>query len=96
MNYDTAKALGDGAAALAVSTGASSYLGWFDFINQYASGIGVIISFLAFVSAVVFYIMTYNKPDNSSENAAKIMELQSELDDAIERIHSISERKNKK
>ena len=95
MNYDTAKALGDGAAALAVSTGTVNYLGWFDFINQNAPGVSVIISFLAFVSAIIFYIVTYNKPDNSNKNSVKIMELQADLDDAIERIHLITERKNR-
>lgn len=95
MSQNTVKALADGAIATAATAGAGSYLGWFDFINQNAAGIGVIISFLSFVVAITFYVLTYRKPDNSRKNANKIMELEAELNDAIEQIHAISERKNK-
>lgn len=95
MKQETAKTLGDGAATLAVSTGAGNYLGWFDFINQNAAGIGVIISFLSFIVAVIFYVLTYKKPDDSRKNSNKIMELQAELDDAIRQIELISERKSR-
>ncbi len=85
MKQDSARYLADGAATLAVSTGAGNYYGWFDFINQNAAGIGVIISFLSFCVAVTFYIMTYRKSDNSHKNTDKIKELESQIDSMLKR-----------
>jgi len=79
VKQESAKALGDGAATLAASTGVGSYLGWFDFINQNAAGIGVIISFISLCVAVTFYVMTYNKPDNSDKNLERIKLLEDQL-----------------
>jgi hypothetical protein len=87
LKQEIVKHSADGAVILAISTGAGNYLGWFDFINQNAAGIGVIISFLSFIVAVVFYILTYRKPDNSRKNTAEIIALKAAL-------NAVSERRN--
>lgn len=93
MSQEIIKNSADGATLFAISTGAGNYLGWFDFINQNAGGVGVIISFLSFVVGAAFYILTYNKPDKSRDNSNKIMELEAELFDTKKQIQAISDRK---
>ena len=43
-----------GAFGLGSVSGASSYFGWFNFINTYSQGLGVVIAFLSFVTGVYF------------------------------------------
>ena len=77
MKTDTVKHLADGATTLAVSSGASSYFGWFIFINEYAAGIGVVLSAIFGLVASVFYCLTWQKTTLANENK-KDLEVQSE------------------
>lgn len=62
------KHLADGAMTLAVGSGASSYYGWFLFVNANAPGIGVILSFIFGAIGLVFYFLTWKKSTLADEN----------------------------
>jgi len=80
MKQETIKHLADGATISAVSSGASSYFGWFTFINENAAGIGVILSFLFGVTASVFYCLTWRKATLANENKKEIVSQGAKLD----------------
>ncbi|MCJ8292900.1 MAG: hypothetical protein MJK15_00705 [Colwellia sp.] len=79
MNQEIAKTIADTATAVAVTAGASSYFKVFEFLNQYAGGIGVLISLLSFTVATTFYVLTYRKPDASIDNTVEIKKLKEQL-----------------
>ncbi len=74
MKQEITKVLADGAAASAVSLGAATKLGWFDFINANAPGLGVIASCIFGVIATIFYYLTYAKSTQADENKIKLDE----------------------
>jgi len=76
VKTDTVRHFADGATTLAVGSGASSFFGWFTFINEYAPGIGVILSFIFGVIGLIFYYLTWRKTTLANENK-KDLEIQS-------------------
>jgi len=66
----------DGAAALAVSGGIVNKLGWFEFINANAPGLGFIASCVFGLIATFFYYITYKA---KNDNTIKIAELENTL-----------------
>ena len=76
MKQEITKALGDGATTLAVSSGIVTNLGWFEFINANAPGLGFIASCIFGVIGTMFYWLTYLK---RTKNSIKIAELELEL-----------------
>jgi len=84
VKLESAKHLADGATTLAISTGASSYFGWFTFINSNAPGIGVLLSFFFGVTGLIFYFMTWQKSTLADENKKVIDKHGKKLDSHIE------------
>ena len=70
----------------------SSFVAWLDFVNSYAAGLGVIVSFIGIVIATLFQYFA-NKKKN--ENAEKIKELQRIVNDNNLTIRAISDRKSR-
>lgn len=81
MKQEVAKHLADGATTLAVSTGASSYFGWFVFINENAPGVGVLLSaFFGFIG-LFFYYITFKKSTLADQNKSHLDDLTSAFED---------------
>ncbi len=74
MKQESVKHLADGATTLAVSTGASSYFGWFTFINTNAPGIGVLLSLVFGVVGLIFYYLTWKKSTLADSNKDRLDE----------------------
>ncbi len=72
MKQEITKALADGTATLAVGGGIANKLGWFEFINTNAPGLGVLASCLFGVVATVFYFLTYVKSTQADDNKIKL------------------------
>ena len=93
MKQESVKHLADGATTLAVSTGASSYFGWFTFLNSNAPGIGVLLSLVFGVIGLVFYYLTWRKStladDNKDRLDAHIEETREEFKNVNNGISSI-------
>lgn len=68
MKQEITKVLADGAATLAVSGGIATKLGWFEFINANAQGLGFIASCVFGIVATIFYFMTYSKATQADKN----------------------------
>lgn len=68
MKQEITKGLADGAAALAVSGGIATKLGWFEFINANAPALGFIASCVFGIVATVFYFLTYAKSKQADKN----------------------------
>ena len=83
MKQESVKALADGATISAVSTGASSYFGWFTFINTNAPGIGVLLSLVFGTAGLIFYWLTWKKSTLAEKNKEKIDTHSDRLDDHI-------------
>lgn len=79
MKQESVKHLADGATTLAVSSGASSYFGWFTFINENAPGIGVLLSFLFGSIGLIFYWLTWKKSTLAEENKKQISQQSLEI-----------------
>ena len=77
MKQEITKGLGDGAITLAVSSGVGTNLGWFEFINTNAPGLGFIASCAFGLIGTMFYYLTYLK---RTKNSKKIEQMQAELD----------------
>ena len=76
MKSEITKALGDGTAVVAVSGGIVNKLGWFEFINANAPGLGFIASCFFGLVATFFYYITYKA---KNDNTIKIAELENAL-----------------
>ena len=74
MKQESVKALADGATISAVSTGASSYFGWFTFINTNAPGIGVLLSLIFGSIGLIFYYLTWKKSTLADSNRDRLDE----------------------
>lgn len=72
MKQESVKHLADGATTLAVSTGASSYFGWFTFINANAPGIGVLLSLVFGLIGLVFYYLNWKKSILADDNKDRL------------------------
>lgn len=83
MKQETVKHFADGATISAVGTGASSYFGWFSFINDNAPGIGVLLSLIFGVIGIVFYYMTWKKATLADDNKKELSEHSVKLDSHI-------------
>ena len=81
MKQEITKVLADGAAASAVSLGAATKLGWFEFINANAPGIGVLASCFFGVVATIFYYLTYAKSTQADQNRKDLKVLESVMSD---------------
>ena len=68
MKQEITKGLADGAATLAVSGGLANKLGWFEFINANAPGLGFMASCFFGVVATIFYFLTYSKSAQADKN----------------------------
>lgn len=73
MKSEITKVLADGTAVVAVSGGIVNKLGWFEFINANAPGLGFIASCFFGIVATFFYYITYKTKD---ENTIRIAELE--------------------
>lgn len=71
--------MADGATTLAVGSGASSYFGWFVFINENAPGVGVILSFFFGMTGLIFYILNLRKLSLADENKIGLEGLSTEF-----------------
>jgi len=76
VKQEITKALADGALLSVIGISANKNYEWFTFINEYAAGIGVILSVIFGVVASVFYWLTYRK---KTKNAIEIVKLKREL-----------------
>ena len=74
MKQEITKALADGATISAVSTGASSYFGWFTFIHTNATGIGVLLSLIFGSIGLIFYYLTWKKSTLADSNRDRLDE----------------------
>ena len=83
MKQESVKHLADGATISAVGSGASSYFGWFTFINANAAGIGVLLSFFFGVIGLIFYWLTWRKSTLADENREMIKITNQKLDGHI-------------
>ena len=79
MKQESVKHLADGATTLAVGSGASSYFGWFVFINENAPGVGVILSFFFGMTGLICYILNLKKLSLADENKINIGDLSTEV-----------------
>lgn len=81
MKQHTSEVLGHGTTGLAVSSGASSYFGWFQFINDNAAGIGVLLSFVFGTIGAIFYFLTWRKSIQADQNKKDLEMLSTALDE---------------
>ena len=79
MKQESVKHLADGAITLAVGSGASSYYGWFVFINEFAPGVGVILSFVFGTIGIIFYWLNQKKLSLADENKTGLEGLSTEV-----------------
>jgi len=86
VKQESVKVLADGATALAVGSGASSYYGWFIFINEYAPGVGVILSFFFGSIGIIFYWLNQKKLTLADENKRGLLVVAEKLDTHIEKL----------
>ena len=83
MKQESVKHLADGATTFAVGSGASSYFGWFVFINEYAPGVGVILSFIFGTIGIIFYYLNQKKLTLADENKLGLIIVTEKLDTHI-------------
>ena len=96
MRQESVKHLADGATTLAISSGASSYFGWFTFINNNAPGIGVLLSFFFGSIGLIFYFFTWKKSTLADENKVTLSEHAEKLDTHILKTNANFESMDKK
>lgn len=72
------------ATTLAVGTGASSYFGWFIFINANAPGIGILLSFFFGTAGLIFYFLTWKKSILADENEKRLDKVESGISTILE------------
>ena len=81
MKSAITKASADGAAALAVSGGIVNKLGWFEFINANAPGLGFIASCIFGLVATFFYYITYKAKNANTIKIAQLENALAKIDD---------------
>ena len=72
------------ATTLAVGTGASSYFGWFTFINANAPGIGILLSFFFGTAGLIFYFLTWKKSTLADNNEKRLDKVEAGINTIIE------------
>lgn len=68
MKQETLADLGHGAITLSAGTGVSNHLGWFDFINANATGLGFIATSFFGSVGLVFYWLNLRKSTLADQN----------------------------
>ncbi len=68
MKQETLADLGHSAIALSAGTGVSNHLGWFDFINANATGLGFIATSFFGSVGLVFYWLNLRKSTLADQN----------------------------
>ena len=68
MKQETLADLGHGAITLSAGTGVSNHLGWFDFINANATGVGFIATSFFGSVGLVFYWLNLRKSTLADQN----------------------------
>lgn len=68
-----------GALTLASASGASSYFGWFNFVNSNAPGVGVFLSLIFGMIGVYFMFNASNKQEKAEVNEKKIESVKSDV-----------------
>ena len=86
MKQELTKVLADGTATLAVGGGIASKLGWFEFINANAPGLGVLASCLFGIVATIFYYLTYVKSTQADQNKIKLDEHIQSTEESFSRV----------
>lgn len=84
MKQELTRAFADGATTLAVSAGASSYFGWFTFINDNAPAIGIMLSFFFGMAGLIFYWLTWKKATLADTNKIELLQQGEKLDQHIQ------------
>ncbi len=84
MKQEITKVLADGAAASAVSLGAATKLGWFEFITANAPGLGFLASCFFGVIATIFYYLTWIKSTQADQNKKDLKALEDVMSVHIE------------
>ena len=84
MKQEITKVLADGTATLAVGTGAATKLGWFEFINANAQGLGFMASCFFGVVATIFYFLTYSKSTQADQNKKDLKALEDVMSSHID------------
>jgi len=92
VKQQTGEALAHGTTGLAISSGASSYFGWFIFINDNAPAIGVLLSGFFGFAGLIFYILTWRKSTLADQNKEDLEGINNKLDNHI--IETREETKN--
>lgn len=75
MKQEMTRIIGDSAATIAIGGGMAAKLGWFEFINENAQGLGFIASCVFGVIATIFYIIAYFKSTQSDKNKEDLVSL---------------------
>jgi uncharacterized membrane-anchored protein len=81
MRHEITKQIGDTATGLAVSGGVAVELGWFEFINANATGLGFISSVIFGIIGTAFYWLSYTKKDRNTEKIAELEETLAKIED---------------
>ena len=68
MRQENLADLGHGAITLSVGMGVSNQLGWFNFINENAAGLGFIATVFFGLVGLVFYHLTLKKSTLADQN----------------------------
>lgn len=84
MKQEITKVLADGTATLAVGGGIATRLGWFEFVNSNAQGLGFLASCFFGIIATVFYFMTYSKSTQADKNKKDLKALEDVMTGHIE------------
>jgi len=81
MRHEITKQIGDTATGLAVSGGVAVELGWFEFINANATGLGFISSVIFGVIGTIFYWLSYRKKDRNTERIVELEGIIAKIED---------------
>lgn len=87
MKQETLKQSADFLVILTVSTGAGSEaLRYLEYINTYAAGLGVLISFFGLIAAAVFYFATWKRQGLAGENKKELDEHKKHTDERFNEV----------
>lgn len=79
MKYQLLDASAIGAFGLSSVSGASSYFGWFNFVNTYAPGIGVLLSLFFGLVGAYFMFKSSKKEKKAEVNERKIEDIEDDI-----------------
>lgn len=81
MSQEITKVIADGALLSVIGISANKHYEWFTFINEYAAGIGVLLSIVFGVVASAFYVLTYLKKNKNTIEIAKLKKKIARIED---------------